>query len=495
MKSDALRVLFVSPECTPLAKTGGLADVSAALPAALRKLHIDVRVLLPGYPGVFAGVGHARDVAALTLLKPPLPARLLEARLASGVPLLILDSPPLYRRDGGPYQDESGEDWKDNALRFGLLSQAAAVLASASSPLSWRPQIVHGNDWPAALAAAYLHYAAAARAASIVTVHNLAFQGNFDSGMIAPLGLPPASFAAEGLEFHGHLSFLKAGLHYADAITTVSPSYAREIQTEACGAGMHGLLQRRRAALSGILNGIDATEWDPATDRHFQHRYSVDTLHRKALVKRALRERLGLGLVHDREDVPVLGVVSRLTHQKGADLLVHAARELVALPAQLAILGSGQREHEAALRALAIDHPGRIAVTIGFDEPLAHLIEAGADMFLMPSRFEPCGLNQMYSQRYGTPPIAHATGGLVDTIVDCGAAARPAAGASGFLFDQPTAPALVAAVRRAFARYRERDDWRTLQRNGMTRDFSWALPARRYAELYRQLAARRAIPE
>ena len=488
-----LRVLFVSPECAPLAKTGGLGDVSAALPAALRALDIDVRVLLPGYPGVLAGVERARDLATLTLLEPALRSRVLEARLASGVPLLILDNPPLYRRDGGPYQDESGEDWKDNALRFGLLSQAAAVLGSTPNPLSWRPQIVHANDWPAALASAYLHYAAGARAASVVTVHNLAFQGNFDSGVVAPLALPPASFAAEGLEFHGRLSFLKAGLHYADAITTVSPTYACEIQTEACGAGMHGLLQRRRAVLSGILNGIDAIEWDPATDRHLPHHYDVATLERKQLVKRTLRERLGLEQV--RDDLPLLGVVSRLTQQKGADLLVQAAPELVALPAQLAILGSGQREHETALRALAMDHPGRIAVSIGFDEPLAHLIEAGADMFLMPSRFEPCGLNQMYSQRYGTPPIAHATGGLADTIVDCGAEARPAAGASGFLFDQPTVPALVAAVRRALARYRERGDWQALQRNGMARDFSWALPAQRYAELYRQLAARRATLE
>ena len=493
MRSDALRVLFVSSECTPLVKTGGLGDVSAALPAALRARGIDVRMLLPGYPGVFAGVEHVAETATLALLDPPLPSALLEARLANGVPLLILDNPPLYRRDGGPYQDAAGEDWQDNALRFGLLSRAAAVLGSNSSPLSWRPQIVHSHDWPAALAPAYLHYAPAARAASIVTVHNLAFQGNFDSRMVEPLALPQASFDAEGLEFHGRLSFLKAGLHYADAITTVSPTYAREIQTEACGAGMHGLLQRRNAALTGILNGIDVTEWNPATDRHLPHHYDVATLERKRLVKRMLRERLGLE--QGKDELPLLGVVSRLTHQKGADLLVQAAPELIALPAQLAILGSGQREHETALRALAIDHPGRIAVRIGFDEPLAHLIEAGADMFLMPSRFEPCGLNQMYSQRYGTPPIAHATGGLADTIVDCRTEAGPVSGASGFLFDQPTVPALIAAVRRALARYRQPEDWQALQRNGMARDFSWALPAQRYDELYRQLAACRATAE
>ncbi|MBI4206762.1 MAG: glycogen synthase GlgA [Betaproteobacteria bacterium] len=487
-----MRVLFVTPECAPLAKTGGLGDVSAALPAALRQLGIDVRVLLPGYPGVFAAVNHARELARLTLFEPPLASRLLETRLATGVPLMILDNPPLYRRDGGPYQNASGEDWRDNGLRFGLLSKAAAVLGSTSSPLPWRPQVIHCHDWPAALACAYLHYASGPRAANIVTVHNLAFQGNFDPGMVASLGLPPASYAADGLEFHGRMSFLKAGLVYADAITTVSPTYAHEIQSEACGAGMHRLLQRRRSVLSGILNGIDAAAWNPATDPYLPHHYRSDALERKRLDKQALQDRLQLA--HDPDDVPLLGVVSRLTHQKGADLLVQAALELAALPAQLVILGSGQREHEDALRALAAHAPGRIAVTVGFDEALAHLIEAGADMFLMPSRFEPCGLNQMYSQRYGTPPIAHATGGLTDTIVDYSPGTLAAGNATGFLFDQPTVAALLAAVRRAVAVYRERDNWRMLQQNGMARDFSWIAAARQYAELYLRLAARRGSP-
>jgi starch synthase len=487
---DALRVLFVSSECAPLVKTGGLGDVTAALPAALRALGIDVRILLPGYPGVFAHA--AREVARLGLFEPAQPSLLLETTLPSEVPLMILDNPPLYRREGGPYQNESGEDWKDNGERFGLLSKAAAVLGSASSPLPWRPQIVHGNDWPAALASAYLHYTPEPRAASVLTVHNLAFQGNFESTMVARLGLPPTSFAAEGLEFHGHLSFLKAGLQYADAITTVSPTYAREIQTEAGGAGMHGLLQRRRAVVSGILNGIATVEWNPAADRYVPHHYGANTLDRKRLNKQALRERLKLK--YEGDEVPLFGIVSRLTHQKGADLLVQAAPELIALSAQLAVLGSGAREYEEALRALAVRYPGRIAVTIGFDEALAHLIEAGADMFLMPSRFEPCGLNQMYSQRYGTPPIAHATGGLADTIVDDSPQA-PIGKATGFLFDEPTAPALVSAVRRALTAYREPVRWQTLQRNGMARDFSWSLPARQYAELYHRLVARRAAPE
>jgi starch synthase len=493
VNGDALRVLFVSSECTPLVKTGGLGDVTAALPAALRELGIDVRILLPGYPGVFAHADHAVEVAQLDLFEPLRTSRLLQTTLASGVPLIILDNPPLYMRGGGPYQNESGEDWQDNGLRFGLLSKAAGQLGRASSPLSWRPQIIHGNDWPAALASAYLHYAPEPRASSILTVHNLAFQGHFESAMVAQLGLPPESFAAEGLEFHGRLSFLKAGLYYADAITTVSPTYAREIQTESGGAGMHGLLQRRHTVVSGILNGIATAEWDPATDGHLPHHYSAGALERKRLNKQELRGRLKLA--GEGSDIPLLGMVSRLTHQKGADLLIRAAPELIALPTQLAVLGSGPREHEEALRALAARYPGRIAVTIGFDESLAHLIEAGADMFLMPSRFEPCGLNQMYSQRYGTPPIAHETGGLGDTIVDYSPQALASGKATGFLFNEPAAPALAFAVLRALAVYREPVQWQMLQRNGMARDFSWSLPARQYAKLYRRLVARRAAPE
>jgi len=482
----ALRVLFVTAECAPLVKVGGLADVSAALPAALRARGVEVRMLLPGYPDALAAAGDARLVAELSVFEPPLRSRLLESRLASGVPLYLIDHPALYARGGGPYSDERGNDWHDNARRFGLLSRVAAVLGSAESPLEWRPQIVHANDWPAALAPAYLHYAGERRPASIVTVHNLAFQGNFDPGVLASLDLPPASFRPEGLEFHGRLSFLKAGLHYADALTTVSPNYAREIQTEAYGAGLHGLLHRRRGVLHGILNGIDTAAWDPANDRALPCHYSRDALANKARVKRALQARLHLAAT--REDVPLFGMVGRLTHQKGIDLLIEAAPELATL-GQLALLGTGQRAHENALRALAARYPGRIAVAIGFDDAAAHLIEAGADLFLMPSRFEPCGLNQMYSQRYGTPPVARATGGLVDTIVDCTPETLAAGRASGFLFEPPSTAALIAAVRRARAVYQVPESWRALQRNGMARNFSWAAPARQYAALYRRLAS------
>ena len=481
-----MRVLFVTPECAPLVKVGGLGDVSAALPAALRAIDFDVRLLLPGYEAVMARLSDAAPLASLDMLGQRV--RLLEACTASSVPLIVLDCPPLFQRSGGPYQDQAGIDWPDNAARFGLFSRAAALLGSASSPLGWQPEVVHLHDWPAALAAAYLHYGHRPRSASIVTVHNLAFQGNFEPAVLPHLQLPPESYAPEGLEFHGHVSFLKAGLHYADGITTVSPSYAQEIQHEAAGAGMHGILRRRSRDLTGILNGIDTAEWDPATDRYLPAHYTADTLVRKADVKRALASRLQLKTA--APDVPLLGFVGRLTHQKGADLLAASVPDLLAMDVRMAVLGTGAREVEEALRGLADRYPGMVSVTIGFDESLAHLIEGGADLFIMPSRFEPCGLNQMYSQRYGTPPVAHATGGLVDTIVDCSEETLKNRTATGFLFREASARALTAAVARALAVYRVPDRWRSLQRSGMTRDFSWTRPARQYAALYRQLAAR-----
>ena len=459
-----MNVLFVTPECAPLTKTGGLGDVSAALPAALRAIGLDVRTLMPRYSAAMTGV----PIARLHLLGSD--CQVLEADA-----MLLLDCPELYLRDGGPYQTHDGDDWEDNALRFGVLSRAGALLGTPASPLAWQPQVVHCHDWPTALAPAYLHFEER-RAATVMTIHNLAFQGNFDAALLEPLGLPPSSFHMDGVEFHGRLSLLKAGIAYADAVTTVSPSYAREIQGEALGCGLDGLLRRRREALTGITNGIDVETWNPATDPRIAQPYDAQSLEAKAANKAALQQRMGL---RQDEDLPLLGMVSRLTQQKGADIVAAAAGELAAMPVQLALLGKGQRALEEALREVAAGHPGRIAVHIGFDEDLAHLIEAGADMFLMPSRFEPCGLNQMYSQRYGTPPVARATGGLIDTIVD---------GSTGFLFEGADADALVAAVRRAAAAYGDAARWARIQRSGMSRDFSWGAAARRYADLYARLA-------
>jgi len=483
-----MRVLFATPECAPLAKTGGLGDVSAALPAALHARQVDVRVLLPGYDEVLSQIGAAAEVARVSALRG-IEARVLQASLPSGVPLLVLDCPRLYRRTGGPYADAIGAAWPDNALRFGFLSHAAAWLGSDQSPLAWRPQVVHCNDWPLGLAPAYLRFMSGPRATSLMTVHNLAFQGNFDRALLADLDLPEASFSIEGLEFHGMLSFIKAGIYYADAISTVSTNYAREIQTESFGCGLHGLLGSRSDRLFGIVNGIDVAVWDPLTDRYLPSRYSERSLWRKNRNKLALQRQLEL---ESDPDTPVLGVVSRLTHQKGTDLIAEVGGQLADLPAQLVVLGSGDREHEQALRALAASRPGRVAVRIGFDEQLAHLVEAGSDLFLMPSRFEPCGMNQMYSQRYGTPPVAHATGGLADTVVDCTAQTLAAGSASGFLFAPASAPALLEGVRRGIALYHDRRGWRALQRYAMSKDFSWDKAALQYAALYEQLGGEKA---
>jgi starch synthase len=438
----------------PFAKAGGLGDVSAALPSALRALGLEVHVLIPAY-GESMRTGTER--ARFTELG-------VDCVLREDEGFLFLDCPALYRREGTPYQDPGGADWPDNPLRFGLLSKVAARLAEGYD-------VLHCNDWPTGLAPVYGH-----GSRTLFTIHNLAFQGNFEPSWLGRLGLAPALLSMEQLEFHGRLSFLKGGLVNAAALSTVSPTYAREIRSAEHGCGLEGLLRHRRAALSGILNGIDTEAWNPATDELLAQRYGEDSLEKKSANKQALQRRLNLEL---DASVPLIGFVGRLTGQKGADLVAAASAELVALPAQLAVLGRGERELERALVAAAARHPGRVAVSSGFDESLAHLIEGGADFFLMPSRYEPCGLNQMYSQRYGTPPVARATGGLADTIAD---------GETGFLFELAEPAALAAAARRAAAAWREPARWRAIQRAGMRRDFSWRAAARRYADLYAGLA-------
>ena len=466
-------------------KTGGLGDVSLALPAALEALGLDMRVLVPAYRPVLAAATNRRTIATIAAQHHFPAARVLEAPLPSGVPAWLVDCPALYDRDGGPYQDPvTGADWPDNALRFGLLSRIAALLAGAASPLAWRPDVLHCNDWQTALAPAFVRFAASPRPATLICVHNLSFQGLFPAETAAQVGLPPERFTIEGAEFHGRLSFLKAGIAYADRIATVSPTYAREIQRAPLGFGLEGLLAARADSLHGILNGIDVETWNPATDPLIPQRYDAARLDAKRGNKRALQGRMGLAA---DPEAPLFGFVGRLTGQKGVDLVAEVAPRLVELPAQLALLGTGERALEDALRSLGTAHPGRIAIAIGFDESLAHLVEAGADAFLMPSRFEPCGLNQMYSQRYGTPPIARATGGLCDSIGDCTPATLAEGTATGFLFVEPTADALAEATERAVAAYRDPPTWRALQRHGMARDFSWHASAQAYAALYRSI--------
>ncbi len=488
MNPSPLRILFATSECAPLVKTGGLGDVSATFPAALKSLGLDPRILLPAYRPVLAQLPQHREIARFAATVDFPQARLLESHTPAGVPLYALDCPQLYDRAGGPYQDTAGSDWTDNALRFGLLSRVAALLGSADNPLGWKPDVVHCNDWQTGLAPAYLRYAPGAQTATLQTIHNLAYQGIFEPESVAALGLPAESFTPDAVEYYGKLSFLKSGLQFADAITTVSPTYALEIQSEALGFGLQGLLAARRDSLFGILNGIDTGVWDPASDPLIAARYDADTVEAKAINKSALQQRLGLA---QAPDVPLFGVISRFTHQKGLDWLLAIAPQLLALPAQLAILGSGERQLEQGLHALAHAQPQLVSTTIGFSETLAHLIEAGADAFLMPSRFEPCGMNQMYSQRYGTPPIVRATGGLADTVVDCTPATLADGSASGFVFQDASAAALLAAVGRAAGTFRESANWRALQRNGMARDFGWETSARRYAAIYARLAKKR----
>ena len=481
-----LKVLFATSEVAPLIKTGGLADVSGALPAALRAIGVDVRVLVPGYNQVIAQLAQHQVVASFNDLPGFPSARLLSGTMANAVPLLVLDCPSLYQREGGPYQNTQGHDWADNALRFGLLSKVAALLGSSASPLAWHPDLVHCNDWQTALTPAYLHFAPGA-AASIVSIHNLAFQGIFPAAMVQELDLPPSCFSIDGVEFYGNMSFLKAGLFYADHITTVSPNYAKEIQQEQLGFGMQGLLTTRSDHLTGILNGIDTDEWDPATDPRLAKPYSSANMTGKAANKEALQSRMGLNI---EPDVPLLGVVSRFTHQKGLDLLLDIAPMLTELPVQLAMLGSGDAQMQKTARDLSHLYPGKIGVMIGFSEELSHQIEAGADMFVMPSRFEPCGLNQMYSQRYGTPPIVHATGGLVDSVVDCTETTLKDGSASGFTFIGMTAENLYAAIQRAIDLYHDQREWMALCKNCMTKDFSWKTSAAAYLAVYLKVLER-----
>ncbi|TWO72892.1 glycogen synthase GlgA [Caenimonas sedimenti] len=488
-----MKILFATPECAPYVKTGGLGDVSAALPAALAAQGHDVRLLIPAYSGMKAA-GELGDAVEIPAHGAWPAAQLVPMRLESGVTLLLLTCPVLFQRPGGPYVDAAGRDYQDNALRFGLLSRVAALIGTTRSPCpGWQADIVHANDWPTALAPLYLAQMRALApgesvAGSVLTIHNLAYQGVFPMETADPLGIPPFWRGIDGVEFWGQLSMLKGGLQFANAITTVSPSYAMEIQTEAFGAGLDGVLRAHASRLHGILNGIDPQVWDPANDLLLPHRYGRGNLHGKAMCKVALQQRCGLA---PQSTAMLFGVVSRLTEQKGIDLVLDALPRLIASGGQLAVLGQGEPALQEALRAAAAQHPGQVSVKLGFDEGIAHLIEAGADAFLMPSRFEPCGLNQMYSQAYGTPPIVAPVGGLLDSVTD--ATSDPVHG-TGFVMRSTDADALADAIDRAVTAWREPLRWKKLQANGMARDFSWGKSVARYAEIYATAAVRPASP-
>ncbi len=477
------KILFVTSEIYPLVKTGGLADISGALPLVLKKIGLDVRVLVPGYPPIIDQLTDARPVADVSALSGESGgARVLAAKMpGSDLDMLVLDCPTLFARPGGPYLSPQGRDWQDNVLRFGLLCRVGALLSSAASPLDWKPDVTHCNDWQSALIPALLHYDRKPHARTVVSIHNLMFQGNFGQEWVTHLGLPAESYDMEGVEFFGQFSFLKAGLYFADQITTVSRTYAQEIQTPEFGYGMDGLLRYRREVLHGIVNGI-GSDWHPAHDSYLSEHFDRDSLEKKAVQKRELQLELEL---ERRPDAPLLCMVSRLTYQKGIDLMLDCMPDLLQKGVQFAILGTGEKRYETRLAELAELHPGQISATIGYDEWLSHCIIAGGDIFLMPSRFEPCGLAQMYAMAYGTIPVARRTGGLADTIVDSDEAALHDGLATGFLFDGQSSSALMNAIRRALKLFRDRDAWQAVQRTGMARDFGWQQAAKSYAEVYR----------
>lgn len=478
-----MRVLFVSPEIFPLVKTGGLADVAGALPVALQAAGEDLRLLMPAYPGTRA----AADAKPVAVLGDPFglgETTLLEGRLPdTPIILWLVDSPALYDRPGGPYQDGDGIDWPDNDLRFALLAWAAARLSQAASPMPWVPDILHGHDWQCGLAGAYLAAWGGPRPGIVFTIHNMAFQGLFPPTLMPRLGLPWSLFTMAGLEYWGNLSYLKAGLIYADRLTTVSPGYAGEIQLPAGGFGMEGVLADRSAVLSGILNGADYRIWDPANDGKLAQKYGAATVAAgKAANKAALQSELDLTA---DPAAPLMVVISRLSDQKGMDLLLAAIPAALAQGAQLALLGSGERHLEQAFRSLAQARPAQVAVRIGYSEILAHRLQAAGDMLLMPSRFEPCGLTQLYAMRYGTVPVVRRTGGLADSVVDATYDGLAQETATGLLFDLATASALQWSLERAIGLYRRPEQWRKLQRQGMRQSFTWDRAAAAYRDLYR----------
>ncbi len=480
-----MKVLHVAAEVYPLVKTGGLADVVAALPPALAEAGADVRLLLPGLPAVLDAVQSARTVVDIGACFGALRVRLLLARMpGSHLPVYVVDAPHLYRRPGGPYQAADGNEWADNLRRFALLGWAAAHLAADDADPAWVPDIVHAHDWHAAMACAYMADHPGTQAAAVYTVHNLAFQGLFPHHDWALLGLSSRFMSPPGLEYHGQLSFMKAGLKFADKVTTVSPGYAREIATPEFGCGLDGVIRSRGTDVSGILNGIDGAVWSPAADAAIAQRYDSDRLAGKWACRQALQAAMGL---QADPDALLLTVVSRLTAQKGLDLVLAALPALVADGVQFAVQGTGEAALELAFGMAAQAHPGRVAVRIGYDENRAHQLLAGADVIAVPSRFEPCGLTQLYGLRYGTLPVVRRVGGLADTVSDGYAATQ-----TGFVFDAATPGALETAVRRAQALRRDPTAWQAVMRRGMAQDLSWAGPAQAYLALYDQARAARA---
>ncbi|WP_421998555.1 glycogen synthase GlgA [Reyranella sp.] len=482
-----MRVLFVTSEAFPLAKTGGLADVSSALPLAMARQGIDVRILMPGYPDAIERLDSPRIAARFSGLGGIEDGFLISGRMpGTDVPVWLAAAPSLFERPGGLYQDADGRDWPDNARRFGFLAQVATALACGNL-VTWVPDIVHANDWHAGLVPLFLAMRGGHRPATVLTIHNLAFQGNFPPEAMGPLGIPGEYFHPGGIEFYGQMSFLKAGILFSDRVTTVSPNYAREVLTPEFGCGMEGVLRSRGTNFVGILNGIDTERWDPATDRCLPGAYDRKDLSGKQVCKAGLQGELSLDGQADR---PLIGFVSRLAHQKMADVLLDSVDGMVGAGAQFALVGEGDPTLEIAFQRLADRHPGRVAVRTTYDERLAHRLHGGADILMVPARYEPCGLTQMYALRYGALPVVRNTGGLADTVVGVSPSTLSARTATGFVFEDATTVSLTGAVGQALDLYRRPDVWRSVQDQAMAQNFSWFESAAKYAKLYRELLGR-----
>ena len=488
ISATSLNVLFCSSEALPLIKTGGLADVAGSLPEALRALDQDVRLIVPAYP---AAVQKARDLEPIATLPLPgedRPVRILQGTTGRGIPLYLVDAPWFFDRPGNPYLGPDGRDWRDNAERFTLFCRAIVELAMGRAGLGWQPDAVHANDWQTGLVAPLLDLEPTERPATLLTIHNLAYRGMFDKATFRRLALPEELWSLHGVEFHNHLSMLKGGIAFSDLITTVSPTYAREIRTPQFGYGMEGLLGHLGDRLVGVLNGADYAHWNPAADPSIAQPYDADRFHLKRLNKLALQQEMEL---QKDEHALLFGQVGRLVEQKGLDLILTVLPGIMQRPyTQLVILGSGERGLEQGVRAAADRYPGRVAIHLGYDEGLAHRVEAGCDCFLMPSRFEPCGLNQIYSLRYGAVPLVRRTGGLADTVVDTTPKTMTDGSATGFVFNDPDPGGLWHAVDRALMMWEgPPEQWRRIAVAGMRQDFSWDRSAARYLELYRRAMA------
>jgi len=475
------KILFVTSEAHPLIKTGGLADVSGSLPKALAGLGVDVRLIMPNYQAIKTT---EEIYYKSTVRVNNTDVNILETRLpGTQVIVWLVDYPEFFGFPGNPYVDEKGDAWSNSAERFALFCRVAVEVAMNRGYLDWAPDIIHCNDWQSGLVPALLSMEAS-RPATVFTIHNMAYQGIFPRTTKLSLNLPTQLWKPDGIEFNGMLSFIKGGLAYADHITTVSPTYAREIQTADFGYGLEGLLSHRNDDLIGIINGIDADQWNPESDAQISECYNISTLNKKQLNKKTLQHRHSLPV---DVKIPVFALISRLVEQKGIDLLLECLPEMLTLPLQFVLLGSGEKRFEKQLSDFAETYPDKIAITIGYDETLSHLMEAGADIFLMPSRFEPCGLNQLYSQRYGTIPIVRKTGGLADTVVDALPETLSNRTATGFVFNEATAGSLMEAIKRALIVYSQPETWKKLQTCGMQKDYSWIRSAKEYMALYEQL--------